>query len=697
MRTKLELVGSGFLDMYDDVPISLNYSVADISEPDKRQASYSKTITLPGTTNNNKLFGYIFEIDIYSNFNPTIKKEATLYVDGLENMNGYLRLTNIITNENKIEYSVTIIANVGNVFTVIGDSYLTDLDISALNHTYDNNAQVNSWFNYYSNFDYVYPMIDYGFNNGIDWEVQHFFPAVGVKYYIDKIFAAAGYTYTSAFFTSTIFKHLIIPYSGSGFRLTEAEITARNCSVAKTFNQSITASVFAKNWDNVIFESLTADPSSLWQYNYFQPITTNSMVFDVSLNFSANVAVIIEVAYYESLSTPPKVLYNYAYSNFSGAATTVTFKTNPYLILSGRAVVLRARLQTAATTATILAASTFKATVASSVVQEGTPLNMNLAIPKNIKQRDFFTSLIKMFNLYIDTDKSNPKNLIIEPRDDFYTLGSTKDWTSKLDTLKGVTSLPVGAINAKKYIYAYKSDKDYYNSIYEKTYGEPYGTRTIDTINDFIQGEKKTDIIFSPTPIAMDNYTGRKVSSISASSVSTTSATHNDTNIRILYFDNIVEGNYWNKIFHGATGIRYVGRYNYYPCATHLNSPYVPTFDLNFGVPKTVYYATGVYTSNNLFNLYHKKFLEEIIDYNSKIVTMYIHLTAVDIATLDFKNLYFIDGHLFKLNKVIDYNPLSSGSTKCEFLKSKDKPAFSSTSTSSVGGGLVSMNNTTII
>ena len=55
MRTKLELVGSGFLDMFDDVSISLNYSIADIAEPDKRQASYSKTISLPGTANNNKL------------------------------------------------------------------------------------------------------------------------------------------------------------------------------------------------------------------------------------------------------------------------------------------------------------------------------------------------------------------------------------------------------------------------------------------------------------------------------------------------------------------------------------------------------------------------------------------------------------------------------------------------------------------
>ena len=68
--TRLELVSSGVIDMYDDVAMSFNFSIADIQEPDKRSASYSKTITLPGTRNNNDRFKHIYEIASYCQFNP---------------------------------------------------------------------------------------------------------------------------------------------------------------------------------------------------------------------------------------------------------------------------------------------------------------------------------------------------------------------------------------------------------------------------------------------------------------------------------------------------------------------------------------------------------------------------------------------------------------------------------------------------
>ena len=56
MRTRLELGTSGTIDLNDDIPYSLNYSIADVREPDKRNASFSKTITIPGSKNNNKIF-----------------------------------------------------------------------------------------------------------------------------------------------------------------------------------------------------------------------------------------------------------------------------------------------------------------------------------------------------------------------------------------------------------------------------------------------------------------------------------------------------------------------------------------------------------------------------------------------------------------------------------------------------------------
>ena len=46
------------VDLLDDVPYSITYSVADIRQPDKRSGSFSKTIEIPGSATNNKLFEF---------------------------------------------------------------------------------------------------------------------------------------------------------------------------------------------------------------------------------------------------------------------------------------------------------------------------------------------------------------------------------------------------------------------------------------------------------------------------------------------------------------------------------------------------------------------------------------------------------------------------------------------------------------
>ena len=79
-----------------------------------------------------------------------------------------------------------------------------------LNHAYTLANQQTSWT---ATSGYVYPLIDYGFNTGlVDWSVEELYPAIYVKDYLDRMFTAAGYTFTSTFLTSTPFTKLIIPF-----------------------------------------------------------------------------------------------------------------------------------------------------------------------------------------------------------------------------------------------------------------------------------------------------------------------------------------------------------------------------------------------------------------------------------------------------------------------------------------------------
>jgi hypothetical protein len=122
--------------------------------------------------------------------------------------------------------------------------------------------------------------------------------------------------------------------------------------------------------------------------------------------------------------------------------------------------------------------------------------------------------------------------------------------------------------------------------------------------------------------------------------------------------------------WHMRNGNASLGILDNYGYAGHLDEPDAPTADINFGVPKQIYFTLPVnYPSANLFNGFWSDYVAEITDKDSKLLSCYVYLKITDIYGLDFSKLIYIDGALWRLNKVIDYNPTNPESTKCEFLR----------------------------
>src|SRR5215216_1164216 len=100
MKTQIVIPSSGVIELYDDVSLSLNYSVADIRTPEKRNSDYSKAIVVPGTKNNNELLAHVFDVSANRLFNPNKKVHAEIVVDTIVIMKGILRLVKINTLHN---------------------------------------------------------------------------------------------------------------------------------------------------------------------------------------------------------------------------------------------------------------------------------------------------------------------------------------------------------------------------------------------------------------------------------------------------------------------------------------------------------------------------------------------------------------------------------------------------------------------
>jgi hypothetical protein len=105
-----------------------------------------------------------------------------------------------------------------------------------------------------------------------------------------------------------------------------------------------------------------------------------------------------------------------------------------------------------------------------------------------------------------------------------------------------------------------------------------------------------------------------------------------------------------------------------YPYVGHLDSIDTPTFDLNFGVPQIVYYTALAYTNNNLYS-YHETFIKEIVSRYGKLVTLNVMLNSSIINQLDFKKLILIDGVVYRLQKINDFDPGKEDSTQIELIR----------------------------
>ena len=79
----------------------LTYSIKDIEQPDKRKASFSKTINLPSSKKTSELFNFIFEVNSDSTFNPNLKADAIYLIDDIAVFKGIIQLKKVNKLDNE--------------------------------------------------------------------------------------------------------------------------------------------------------------------------------------------------------------------------------------------------------------------------------------------------------------------------------------------------------------------------------------------------------------------------------------------------------------------------------------------------------------------------------------------------------------------------------------------------------------------
>lgn len=676
------------LDINADISALLTFAIDDVKDFSSRSTTWSKTIVLPGTANNNKIFGHIFQPgqsngynpnqdNVGYNFNAAKSADCIIFQDNIQAFKGVLRLLQVNNFQGRPEYEVSVFGKLTGLNISLSGMLLENLDFSPYNHVFNDATIVASWDNP-GGTGYYYPLIDYGTYsvNKHDWDIRTFRPAVYAYELIDKMFDAAGFRWNAELFETPKFRSLIVPYNKK--QLTALANTLYSATINTTRLYEVddfsTYEEVPIAFDLQSGTGFTANAERT-EFTYNSSIAAN---VTIDFSFTGNQDFVFPLIFGEAKIRLIKNDTQEIYATPDSWLPT----PNPFTV-SGSIVLPMAPSDKikfdvrGRKTEVEITSGSFTATTSSGVpvpIFVGSNVTMNDVLPKNVRCIDFLVGIVKMFNLYVYEDKLDTLLIYLKPWINYYegAHNSAVDWTYKLNRDKVVKVKPMSELNAKIYKFKFKSDSDYYNDLYSKRYGEGYGDRVYDSEFEFTDQTKEFEVVFSATPLVGYNGEDKVYSTIFKRTGPDNDPVeeNTDSNIRILQSKKITGVTPWN-ITDGTEDdspvLNTLTRYGY---AGHFDDPDSPNDDLNFGVTRELFFTlvTGN-LSNNQFNVYWSGYMAEITNKDSKLLSGSFYLTPLDIINLDFSKFVYLDGVLFRLNAIRDYNASKPADCQVELLK----------------------------
>jgi hypothetical protein len=730
-------------DIDSSIPFPISYSIADLRNPESRKRSGSKTIKLPGTRTNRKMFMNFYQIDSDSvtdldtfSFDTTSRIEAQYYYNDIKLFDGLIRLMDVDINNGNISFNCVMFSDMINIFKQLGDLKVSELGWEEYNHTLNKTDIRNSWdtsvkvngvdtSNFVGGnpqgFGYCYAMVDWGFNDASQkkFRTNHFIPSVYVKEAFEKCFELSGVTVDSDFMSggagSFLFRKLLLSYEGGAPpRLSQSLIDSLevNASIQPN-NRSYDETKTSEN-DSILFTpSLSAKFNSdnstvtetLDDTNQFDTTLAEITIFKpsvVRLSMAWKLKLVASLSNYTDFNwglsdidiqnnlvirKNGSVVVNSQFKSLlSGAVNTdlvsnKNFNKSVNLNVSSGDVIsfsIESNKQNQKTfSADKIGSSntvdlsydweftnpfTIDMDVLDSIYEDGQTVEISRFVP-NIKCTDFLKGIFTMFNLFM-SDVADDNTILIEPLNEYFSsTDEFDDWTEIIDYSKPQKITPVTSlIDANKYKFEFAKDTDFLSETYFKSYGLRYGDYEYNTGNDLSSKTKSFKLPFAVTipDEVSSNFIVPRIVKLNSSGV----IEPHKGKPRIFVYNGLYSSN-WK--FQNSNG---TGNSNEteYPQVSHLEDIDSPISDLLWTYPKFVYFNTTSYTTNNLFQ-YYEKDLKEKSGANAKMIELFVRLRSTDILNLDFRKLKMINGSLFKLNSIKDFDQQKDETVKVELLK----------------------------
>jgi len=524
----VELIVDGIsIDLYEQSPPKLTFSIEDIRDTSAKSV-FSRTFRVPATSHNNNFFKTAFEINGLD-FDITQKREAFIYVDSLLFRTGQIRLQKIYLSgqQQKVDYELIFLGETKDFGTSVGEGYLNELDLSEYTHTHNISNVILSWAAYPQTpsliqglfqGDILYPLIDFGVNYDEDGEpietrisqdnvgkhftssgtgnplpINRFKPMIRAKAVWDKIFDEAGYSYTSTFLSSNLFRKLYLSAFGNDESIiVENRENELEVSIEE-YNNQFDAQIIP--YDNILLDAAGNFNTTTYKYEVPASGTYNirARLYGIlgGTEFGSGT---IQVELERNTTT----IYSQNYNVVGENITNISFDSGVQVLSLTAGDTIQVRIN-------IISPDFDRYNISSSdLLVLSAPGDVAIAplLDDKYKKIDFIKDIITKFRLVLVPDKVRAKHFNIEPWQEYIGTGQVFDWTDKLDLSKDVIYEPTFFTQQSVINFTDKGqDKDFLNELNKDIFDEVFGSLIVNSSNDYLSGERTIKTNFAPTPI----------------------------------------------------------------------------------------------------------------------------------------------------------------------------------------------------
>lgn len=719
----------GFLDLATDSNLGLTKSIADISQPEKRKATGSKTITIAGNENNNNLLSHLYDVNaIDLSFDRNVKQPCCILVDGEILMdNAFLQITEINKEQKnsgedeRLTYSAVVKSSVSLFFDKIKEGNLQDIKISKFD--IPNNGSIlmsptlvkDSFDNDYTNgYKFVLKSVN---QSSVSWA------DVTPAFYLFNLFRAMirnnGYTFDfpeigvidSEVVNNTDdlhFRKLLIPFTGE---IPEDSVEEKNKYFLRTYNDE-PYDLKPINTNGMIREGSRINPSMDADITQQNPDAYNLFYQG---GYESPFTGILKIKINNKSSSFNVLNPNLEDAVFNGG--NLTYKIGTVVYVNGveyMKIPMNGNYH-------INAGTVF--TTGNTAIYSNIDEDIYYNIPVNIGD------VVKIYNYFYCveapstygffrsiSDWSVLTNVVVSFKDVWTTVGFTANVSNslifggeldfhlflpkikQLDFFKGV----IGLLN----LYVDYSE-DNPNRLIFMTRDKYYKSGKGHDITHLLAKDQNQKITFLSDEVKkrqIFTYKNGKSENL-VKYTESTNATFGQASINLnsefnqgedkmeipflpaltiykegFYYSDILEKDGVYILYDGGNenrnlNIMGIGSLadvmsSKYPLTLHNDNPIAPTYDLNFGQLDNVTFSEAGTTTNNQYNLRYRNYAHQLD--NGKKLTAIFYLTPENFNKFKLNDRYYIRNAWYYIDEITDFNPTKNNLVQISFFTASE-------------------------